>query len=73
MSLITEDEFKAIKAPTLVLKGVLDETSDTRAAREIADLIPNSRFVIMPGCDRGPYFEDPETFNKIHLEFLIDQ
>ena len=73
MSLITKDEFKTIQAPTLVIKGVLDETSDTQSAREIADLIPNSQFVIIKGCDRGPYFEDPETFNKIHLDFLLDQ
>ncbi|MBW1767562.1 MAG: alpha/beta hydrolase [Deltaproteobacteria bacterium] len=74
LSLISADEFKSIKAPTLLIKGILDrQNANIEGAKEIADLIPNSRFVIMEGCDHGPYFEDPDTFNKIHLDFLLDR
>ena len=74
MSLISADEFRSIKAPALLLKGVLDkQNANIEAVKEIADLIPDSRLVIMEGCDHGPYFEDPDTFNKIHLDFLLNR
>lgn len=74
MSLVSADEFRSIKAPVLLLKGVLDrQNANIDAVKEIADLIPDSQLVIMEGCDHGPYFEDPDTFNKIHLDFLLDR
>ena len=36
----------------------------------IANTIPESRFAVMGDCGHWPQFEDPETFKRIHLNFL---
>ena len=38
---------------------------------KIARLIPNAKFALMTECGHWPQFEDPPTFNKIHLDFLL--
>jgi 2-hydroxy-6-oxonona-2,4-dienedioate hydrolase len=27
--------------------------------------------VLMRGCGHWPQFEDPQTFNRIHIDFLL--
>ncbi len=72
LSMTTAEEFETVTAPVLVVAGVEDKTHDPKAARELAEAIPTARLVIMEGCDHGPYFEKPEEFNRIHLEFLLE-
>ena len=72
-SLTSAEEFATLKSPALVVAGVEDKTHDPKAARELCEAIPNGRLVIMEGCNHGPYFEKPEEFNKIHLNFLLDR
>jgi pimeloyl-ACP methyl ester carboxylesterase len=33
-------------------------------------LIPGSRMVVVPGAGHSVYFEEPETFNRLVLEFF---
>jgi 2-hydroxy-6-oxonona-2,4-dienedioate hydrolase len=33
-------------------------------------MIPGARFEVMPGCGHWPQYEDPKTFNRLHLDFL---
>ena len=33
-------------------------------------LIPGARMVGVPGAGHSVYFEDPETFNRLVLEFV---
>ena len=73
LSLTSAEEFGTVKAPTLVVVGVQDKTHDPKAAREISEAIPDCRFVIMEGCRHGPYFEKPNEFNRIHLDFLLEK
>ena len=42
-------------------------------ARRIASLIPNAELAVMDNCGHWPQYEDTETFNKIHLDFLLDR
>ena len=42
-------------------------------AERIASLIPNARLAVMDNCGHWPQYEDTETFNKIHLDFLLDR
>jgi len=70
-SLTSAGEFRKIEQPVLVVAGVQDNTHDPKAAREMAETAPNGRLEIMEGCRHGPYFEKPEEFNKIHLDFLL--
>ena len=67
---LTDDEWRAIKAPTLVLWTDKDPTAAVEVGERITSLIPNSEFALMIGCGHWPQFEDPETFNTLHLRFL---
>ena len=69
---ITPEQWKSIKAPTLVLWTDHDPTATVETGRQLADSIPGSQFVVMDGCGHWPQFEDPATFNKIHIEFLLN-
>jgi 2-hydroxy-6-oxonona-2,4-dienedioate hydrolase len=70
-NMISAEQFGSIKAPTLVLWTSHDPTATPDEGKQIADLIPNSTFVVMNECGHWPQFEDPETFNRIHLDFLL--
>ncbi len=61
-----------IKAPTLVLWTSHDPTAAPEEGRKIADAIPGAQFHVMNECGHWPQFEDPETFNRIHLDFLLE-
>lgn len=61
----------SIKAPTLVLWTSHDPTAAPEEGRKIADAIPSAQFHVMNECGHWPQFEDPETFNRIHLDFLL--
>ncbi|MEO5881501.1 MAG: alpha/beta hydrolase [Caldimonas sp.] len=67
---ITAGQWKALKAPTLVLWTDNDPTATVQVGQELADAIPGSKFVVMKGCGHWPQFEDADTFNRIHIDFL---
>lgn len=68
---LTEKHWREFRPPTLVLWTSDDPTAPVAAGRQVADWIPNSRFVVMDDCGHWPQYEDAETFNKIHLDFLL--
>jgi len=70
-SAVKAEEWGSIKAPTLVLWTTHDPTSTVEVGRELADLIPGSRFEVMEECGHWPQFEDPATFNRISIKFLL--
>jgi 2-hydroxy-6-oxonona-2,4-dienedioate hydrolase len=70
-NMLSAEEWGAIKAPTLVLWTSHDPTADVSEGRKISELIPGAKFVVMDGCGHWPQFEDAETFNRIHLDFLL--
>lgn len=67
---LSDAEWAAITAPTLVLWTDGDPTAGVEVGQRIAGLIPHARYVCMAGCGHWPQFEDAPTFNRIHLEFL---
>jgi 2-hydroxy-6-oxonona-2,4-dienedioate hydrolase len=67
---LTDAEWRAINAPTLVLWTDKDPTAAVEVGERIAGLIPNSRFALMTNCGHWPQFEDPPTFNDLHIKFL---
>ena len=67
---LTDAEWAAIQAPTLVLWTDKDPTAAVDVGEKIARLIPHAQFVCMSRCGHWPQFEDAPTFNRIHLEFL---
>lgn len=69
-NIISSYEYGRIQAPTLVLWTSDDPTADVSEGRRVASMVPNSEFVVMEGCGHWPQYEDPKTFNKIHIDFL---
>ena len=70
-NMLTDDDLAAIQAPALVLWTTKDPSGPVDEARRIASLIPNAQLAVMDNCGHWPQYEDTETFNKIHLDFLL--
>lgn len=68
---ITPEQWRSIHVPTLVLWTDHDPTAPVETGRQLADAIPGSKFVVMEGCGHWPQFEDADTFNRIHIDFLL--
>jgi 2-succinyl-6-hydroxy-2,4-cyclohexadiene-1-carboxylate synthase len=56
--------------PTLFLTGEEDVLLPPRLVGRVAGQIPHALFVKIPGVGHSAYFERPEEFNRIVLEFL---
>lgn len=63
-------ELESYSTPTLVISGEEDALFPTEAIREVAGLIPGAELQTIPGSGHSPYYEVPETFNRIVDEFL---
>lgn len=72
-NMITADQYRHINTPTLVIWTSHDPTATPEEGQQIADMIPNSRFVVMNQCGHWPQFEDAQTFNDLHVKFLLDR
>jgi len=70
-NLLGDDEWRAIGAPTLVVWTSHDPTAPDTVGRRIAELVPDARFVLMENCGHWPQFEDADTFNRVHIDFLL--
>jgi len=70
-NMFSDEQSRSIKAPTLVLWTSHDPTATPEEGRKISELIPGAQYVVMNECGHWPQFEDHETFNRIHLDFLL--
>ena len=70
-NMLTDEALRAIQAPALVLWTTKDPSGPVNEARRITSLIPNAQLAVMDNCGHWPQYEDTETFNKIHLDFLL--
>jgi 2-hydroxy-6-oxonona-2,4-dienedioate hydrolase len=69
-NMITAAQYGAIKAPSLVVWTSHDPTATPAEGKEIADMIPGAKFVVMNGCGHWPQFENAPEFNRLHIAFL---
>lgn len=67
------DRLPSLQAQTLVLHGGKDSLVPIVASQEANTLIPNSEMVVLEGCGHWPQRDNPEEFNRIVREFLIDE
>jgi pimeloyl-ACP methyl ester carboxylesterase len=63
-------EVERIDAPALVLHGDADVIVPVENGRMLASRLPNARYVELPGRGHNVQLEDPQTFNRLVLEFL---
>ena len=67
----TDDELRGITTPTLVLDGAEEELILPEEPVRMAALIPGADLVIMPGTGHFAPFEQPESFNRVVVAFLV--
>lgn len=67
---LTPEQWRTLKVPTMVLWTDHDPTATVEVGQQLSDAIPGSKFVVMKNCGHWPQFEDAETFNQIHIDFL---
>jgi 2-hydroxy-6-oxonona-2,4-dienedioate hydrolase len=71
--MLSDDDFRSIKTPTLVLWTSHDPSAPVEVGKRVAGIIPNARFVVMDNCGHWPQWEDTATFNRIHINFMLDR
>ena len=70
-NMLTDEALGTIQAPALVLWTTKDPSGPVAEAQRITSLIPGAQLAVMENCGHWPQYEDTETFNKIHLDFLL--
>ncbi len=63
-------EAATISCPVLCIVGERDPLIPSGVVRATVDLLPDARFVEVPGSGHSPYFEDPELWNGVVGRFL---
>lgn len=71
-NLLSEDQWREIQAPTMVVASGKDHGEYQSTARQVANLIPNSTVFEMPEVRHWPHFEDPDAFNPAAVAFLAE-
>jgi 3-oxoadipate enol-lactonase len=67
---VTRDQLAALTVPILWLVGELDQLMPPAMMRAAHQLTPWSQFAVVPDCGHSVYFESPDAFNAIVLDFL---
>ena len=66
------EQLRAIAAPTLVIVGDRDRSTRPSESIVLWEGIANSRLCVLPGCAHGAHMEMPDLFNRIVLDFLLE-
>ena len=67
---ITFSRLQTMQVPTLVLSGEADLLSPPALMRMLAQHIPTSRFVSLPDAGHAGFWERPQVWNGMVLEFM---
>ncbi len=65
-------DLEKIEHTTLVMWGDNDLTLDPRSFPDLVERIPNASGQIVPNCGHQPHLAKPDEFNKIVLDFIIN-
>lgn len=66
----TTSFLKKITLPTLIISGAEDKLTPPEVMREMADQIPNSKFVLVEGAGHMTPIENPEAVSEAIKNFL---
>ena len=67
------NEIPNIKVPTLLIWGLNDTITPPMVAHDFHRLIPNTTLKFIDKCCHAPMMEQPEKFNEILSEFLLNE
>ncbi|UNK16145.1 alpha/beta hydrolase [Paenibacillus sp. N3/727] len=69
---LTDDQLRGISCPTLFIAGEYDQFAPEEELKRVTSLIPNSRYVVVPGGSHRPHMsrENPVFVNDTILQFL---
>jgi 2-hydroxy-6-oxonona-2,4-dienedioate hydrolase len=70
-NLLSEDEWRRIVAPAMVVASGKDHNEYQNTSRRVAALMPRAELIEMPETRHWPHFEDPDTFNQASISFLL--
>lgn len=63
------DGIDRVTLPVLQVIGETDPVHSARGARWLAQRLPDSRLVELPGCGHYPMFEEPDAFDRALIAF----
>ena len=66
----TPQQLGMITTPTMIVDGEYDEAIKREHTEELARLIPNARFLIMPGVSHFGHLQNPQLYNTYLTGFL---
>ncbi len=66
------DRLHELKMPTLVVVGDMDRSTKPSDSVVLWEGIPNARLCILPGCAHGAHMEQPDLFNRVLADFLLE-
>jgi 2-hydroxy-6-oxonona-2,4-dienedioate hydrolase len=69
--LFDPDQLKKIQCPTLVLWTLHNPGQSVQLAEAGTKLIPQGRMTVFENSAHWPQWEEPERFNREHLDFLL--
>ncbi|MFJ6619996.1 alpha/beta fold hydrolase [Kitasatospora sp. NPDC091335] len=64
------DAYRDIRVPCQVIAFADDVITPPHLGREVANAVPGAVFELVEGCGHYGYLEDPDTVNKLMVEFL---
>jgi len=66
----TPQQLGLITTPTMIVDGEYDEAIKREHTEELSRLIPNARFLIMPGVSHFGHLQNPQLYNTYLTGFL---
>ena len=66
------DQLRELACPTLLLWTNHNPGQPVELARQAAASIPDARVVVLENSSHWPQWEEPDAFNRAHMEFLLD-
>jgi 2-hydroxy-6-oxonona-2,4-dienedioate hydrolase len=72
-NMITDDDLRSIQAPAMVVWTTKDPSGPVDEGRRIAGLLPNGHLEVIENAGHWPQYEQPDVFNRLQLDFLLDR
>jgi pimeloyl-ACP methyl ester carboxylesterase len=62
-----------VHVPALLVSGAQDRCTPPEALQALAHVLPDARYLELPGVGHWPQLEDPEAFDGALLDFLVQR